>query len=991
MKILKLLFIFLIFKVLHATGQQKELIFKNFTQEEGLPSNETYYVFEDSRHYLWIATDLGVARYNGSKFEVFNLPDNVIFKIKEDNKGRVWFFTHKAQLSYFENEKIYQYKYNENISNRIGSINIVDAYVSENGSIKLSSALDSNYTIKSDGVIEASTHVSNEKQASNFTIDYLKDKSCYTENKMRSIYSSDTINITLNLKEEKIVYKIPAKQRPFSHYGSITTDGKDFYFFGGNFLIKLMLNGSFKVKQLATEVLCLAKQQNIIRIGMMKGGSILLNSDLSDVIADTLLKNKSISSICYDYEGGIWFSSLEKGVFYTKNSKIQSLNINQISESVSRLLNINDSVLLYSNSSGLFKFTNNESVQLLNKTNYNISDLFLDDKRNIYCLGAFDFVNLVKKSSDNYFTQLYLVTSPSEGLLLNGDIFVYSHSNRTVLYKSNFINSSGYKSGLDSNYMHSKILINLPLKLFKDNANAIWGGYNDGLYKSNSNYDTILKVNRSSALLRKGVNCIRQLNNGMLVAGIRFGGIAILQDTMIIETITEKNGLLSNKIRYLMPLNNDLWVATAKGISIIRFSSYTPLRYEIVNIGKNDGFYNITINQLVQFQQKIVAATSNGIYFIEKPGGILDRKFPAIPFYINSINYYKGDTSEISNITLPYSKNRAIIKYNAVCFNSPEEIKYLYRFQTTDTNWTTTSNTELLLENLEPGSYNLQIKAVTTSQNRTSALLSLKIIVEKPWWQNNWLRLLILSIITSGIYLFVATRIKAIRNKEKRKTELNTKIAELEQTALRSQMNPHFIFNCLTSIQQLIVTGNKTDANEYLVKFARLIRKTLELSAIPFISIREEIEYLGDYIFLEQLRLSGQFNYTITTDINIDIDRTRIPNMMIQPVVENCIRHGIKPLENKKGAIDIRFEHKEKNIVCTITDNGVGRSHHTSPDSNTFTKHKSYGVDIIEKRLKAFAEFNQTDFGIQINDLLQNDGSPAGTEVIIQLPFKINV
>src|SRR5436190_12042153 len=128
--------------------------------------------------------------------------------------------------------------------------------------------------------------------------------------------------------------------------------------------------------------------------------------------------------------------------------------------------------------------------------------------------------------------------------------------------------------------MHSKILINLPLKLFKDNANAIWGGYNDGLYKSNSNYHTILKVNRSSPLLRKGVNCIRQLNNGMLVAGIRFGGVAILQDTMIIENITEKNGLLSDKIRYLMPLNNDLWVATAKGISIIRFSSYNPLRYK---------------------------------------------------------------------------------------------------------------------------------------------------------------------------------------------------------------------------------------------------------------------------------------------------------------------------------------------------------------------------------------------------------------------------
>ena len=104
MKICPLFIIVSLFICQTTIGQQKEFIFKNFTQEEGLPSNETYYVFEDSRHYLWIATDLGVVRYNGNKFELFNLPDNVVFKIKEDSKGRIWFFTHTAQLAYFENE-----------------------------------------------------------------------------------------------------------------------------------------------------------------------------------------------------------------------------------------------------------------------------------------------------------------------------------------------------------------------------------------------------------------------------------------------------------------------------------------------------------------------------------------------------------------------------------------------------------------------------------------------------------------------------------------------------------------------------------------------------------------------------------------------------------------------------------------------------------------------------------------------------------------------
>jgi ligand-binding sensor domain-containing protein len=1005
MKICKFLFLIFIFGNQALLSQQKEFIFKNFTQEEGLPSNETYYVFEDSRHYLWIATDLGVVRYNGNKFEVFNLPDNVVFKIKEDSKGRIWFFTHTAQLAYFENEKIYPYKYNENIAKRIGRINIVDAYVDEQENISLSQSTDSNYYVSEGGNIKGSYIDMMNRTPQEFLITSFKNNVCFTQNSTGNHYLSSAFSITVKKKGKTLYYFIPEKHYPFHHYGSATSNGKDVYFFGGKTLARLKQDGSFKIIKMPSEILCLNSNNDDIWVGMMKGGAICLTGDLLKKSPGITLPNKSITSITYDYEGGLYFSTLENGIFYLKNNSIKVFSNKNIeaNKSVSRLFNVNDSYLIYSNSYGLYSLVNNKSMKLLSLNNSDISDIFVDLQNNLYCFGGFvDLRSEMRKSNNKNFNFYYLLKNPSELLQLKNDIFITSNPGGVFKHKSSFFTyQNKYKSTFvsnlkqhapyDSGYIeHVKVIGNKQVKLFKDNNDRVWGGSNNGLYRANNSYDTMLPFMASSQLLQKGISCIRQMENGMLVTGIRFGGVALIQDTSIVGNITEKDGLLSDKIRYLLPIKNDLWIATAKGISVVRFSSYNPLRYHITNIGKNDGFYNVTINQLIQFQGNIAAATSNGIYFIENPEEILTRKLPAIPFNINVINYYKGDTTGINEITLPYSNNRILLKYNAVCFNSPEEIKYAYHFEKKDTTWHITTSTELLLENLESGLYNLQIKAIIPGQNRSSDILKFTINVKKPWWQNNWFRLFTVLFLAAGIYIYVTHRIKKIRLKEKNKTDLNAKIAELEQTALRSQMNPHFIFNCLTSIQQLIVTGNKTDANEYLVKFARLIRKTLDLSTHSFITIREETEYLSEYIFLEQLRLSGQFEYHII-EKDINVDKIKIPNMMVQPVVENCIRHGIKSLEGKKGLINIQFEQTEHSIICTITDNGVGRDSSSMFNKNAFTSHKSYGIDIIEKRLKTFSEFNETEMGITINDLHNEDGSSAGTQVIMQLPFKMSI
>ncbi|MEO6540209.1 MAG: histidine kinase, partial [Ferruginibacter sp.] len=379
-------------------------------------------------------------------------------------------------------------------------------------------------------------------------------------------------------------------------------------------------------------------------------------------------------------------------------------------------------------------------------------------------------------------------------------------------------------------------------------------------------------------------------------------------------------------------------------------------------------------------------ATSSGIYEIAAPEELLDRTPKPIPFYINSITYYKGDTSGISSITLPYKHNRIVIRYSAICFNLPEEIKYYYRFDNTDTGWHEIVSTELVMENLIPGTYNLEIKAAIPGEQRFSSVQKLKLIVEKPWWQNNWLRITTLLFLIAAVFIFIKRRIRSITHREQHNRALNTKMLELEQIALRSQMNPHFIFNCLSSIQQFIATGDKYKANEYLVKFARLIRKTLELSGRPFITIEEETDYLYEYLILEQLRIPGQFKFSIVIDEDIDKQNIEIPNMMVQPIVENSIRHGIKHLNNKKGNIIISLQQKENYIFCIITDNGIGRGKMRLPGHDAFTETKSYGMDIVNKRLKVISQGEEPM--LEVEDLYETNGSPAGTRVTLRLPYK---
>ena len=283
---------------------------------------------------------------------------------------------------------------------------------------------------------------------------------------------------------------------------------------------------------------------------------------------------------------------------------------------------------------------------------------------------------------------------------------------------------------------------------------------------------------------------------------------------------------------------------------------------------------------------------------------------------------------------------------------------------------------------ISPGDYYFELKAAIPKDQRFSEVRSIKFVIEKPWWQNNFLRIaavILLLIITSGLYKW---RMIKIRTKDFQKAELRLKMAEWEQTALRSQMNPHFIFNCLSSIQQLILFEKNQEANEYLLQFSKLIRSTLEISSRSFIPISEEKEYLSKYIILEQMRIPGQFDYEIIIEKNIDMKKIEIPSMIIQPIVENSIRHGMKNLINKKGMISISFEKNGKFISCTITDNGKGN------DSGFFISSKRHGIRNVVQRLSILSNhYTETEL-FDIQNQKDAETNIIGTIVTLKMPFK---
>ncbi len=242
-------------------------------------------------------------------------------------------------------------------------------------------------------------------------------------------------------------------------------------------------------------------------------------------------------------------------------------------------------------------------------------------------------------------------------------------------------------------------------------------------------------------------------------------------------------------------------------------------------------------------------------------------------------------------------------------------------------------------------------------------------------------RIYITSLLGIGLLLIITYTL--FRNRQLRAIH---KSIELEQKLMRSQMNPHFIFNSLIAIQSFIYKQEAVTAGDYLARFAELIRITLENSREEFVLLEKEIKMLNAYLELQELRFENKFEYQIQIDPGIIISETLIPPMLAQPFIENAIEHGLR-YRNTKGYVKIVFKQKSKSIQCIVEDNGVGRE--KAQELSKRKDHKSMATSITTERLKILSKKEKQKFTFEIIDLVDEHSNSVGTKVTFSIPYRV--
>ncbi|MBK9982522.1 MAG: histidine kinase [Saprospiraceae bacterium] len=476
---------------------------------------------------------------------------------------------------------------------------------------------------------------------------------------------------------------------------------------------------------------------------------------------------------------------------------------------------------------------------------------------------------------------------------------------------------------------------------------------------------------------------IEQYNDSTLLLGAIYGGIYFFNTNTKRFSRLPVNDALKNTSVYAIRKDQDgnFWLTT--NFSIVKMNPELT-RYTHFNIDHslmNDAFGSSRFYELNDGRWVTNTPAEALCFDPEKIGIDVDNHFKVEicgfkifdhPVFIDSF------LKRQHPIILSYNNNFVTIEFSALNFTDLRQTNYNYRLSSVDKNWIHSGTNQFAnYTDLKPGEYLFEVKADHGSGS--SKITSFPFIITPPWWGTVWFRVLCLAALGSLIYVILKKRIRAIR----KEAQWKQKIAETEMMALRSQMNPHFIFNCLNSIDNLIQMDQKEKATNYLAKFAQLIRAILENSKNNAIPCWKDLEALKLYIDMEALRWEDKIICQLHIDPHIQRGDFKVPPMIIQPFVENAIHHGLlnKIVSDKKLNIDVAIEGDH--IKYTISDNGVGRQKAAEYKKLNRSSHLSLGIEITKERIKLFNQ-NQNQ-SIKITDLYNDRHEPIGTKVEVWL------
>lgn len=518
--------------------------------------------------------------------------------------------------------------------------------------------------------------------------------------------------------------------------------------------------------------------------------------------------------------------------------------------------------------------------------------------------------------------------------------------------------------------------------LFKSQYNdQVYAITENDIYKYNSDTDTFKKVNSNKLSSIRMVSAIDDSYNRLWLSTYT-GLVCFDMNKNIITNTFENETDMSFVLSSCMDKNENVWFNCQRG-----YWCYVPEKKQMIKFDYQLGLPDNRETARIQNNyngQKILAGAEDAIIEFD-PDAILYYKSnfkPIVSEIYSNSKSHQISVNENQKIFFDQSQRNISIHFSVPDYAMFNNYEYFYKLNNVNDSWIKAENGRINFDQLQAGTYELSLKGKLLLNGLDTPVQHLNFEIEPFYYETWWFKCLLLLSAIGLFFFYYQYRVKRIRQQDKLKSDFERKVILLELQNLRSQMNPHFIFNSLNSINGFIIDNETHLASDYLTKFSRLVRLILENSKNETVSLNKELETLKLYLMMEGLRFENKFKSNINIESHLDSNQIKIPPMIVQPYVENAIWHGL--LHKRGGYVNISFSKKSTNdleiLEVEIEDNGIGRQKATDLKTMSGNQDKSYGMEITQQRIKNLNRNNK----VKIQDIYEN-GLPAGTKVIIEI------
>lgn len=969
----------------------QQLPFWRLTDEDGLPSATVYSLLQDAKGYIWMATEGGLCRYDGSRFRYYNIPGAKAIPITglyEDQHYRIWFHNFSGQLFYVLNEVVHEVKTPPEVALRGFSQYFID----HREHIWL--AADKVYCYQPN-LQTWETHQIPLPQADANNPTPINSFAVTNEGDLIASYWANDLQAAMLQKGGRV---IPLNGLSFQ---------SSYRYRNKLYLIDRTGNRIQEYQDSGKVQTVYQAQDNLIYPRHDRRGNWWICTDNGLMAFDAqlrplhqpalnLLPGMTIADVMEDREGNLWVATLENGVFvspvinwlhYTQqNSALPNDRVTALAADEHGQLFVGDT-------QGLISLLNPKTRTVLyqlksRQKGMSVHDLYYDapTKRLLTAqinLHTWDIVGQQELPEVVGYAPKTLSMARNQNLLVAGGYLSYwvnmhpsdlSQKPKHGTYRQRYegVTQARYTDP-NRNYI---VLRNVRARTaWADTlSEEAWIGYIDGLF----HYDAqgkAQKIRYKNQDIFAYALC--KAPDGTLWVGTMTQGLMGIREGRVIHHFDQTKGLVSNFCRTLTADRQYLWIGTDRGL--VR---YQPATGDYLLINRTDGLIGQEINTIYLQDSYVWVATSKGLTQIDTLS--LGRNLAAPPIYITQVSVNEQIVPLQNEYRLPYDQNNIRVDFQGLALRSRGDFRYQYRLLGLSEQWIyTDSKTNFCrYPSLPPGQYILQVRAINEDgvESHVTALINFNI--NPPLWQKWWFISLtgFLALLVFGL----ALRWYLARIERRNRIEQDFRSSQL--SSLRAQMNPHFIFNALNSIQEFILTNDKLQANRYLGQFADLMRLTLEMSKHEEVSLEEELNLLQLYLSLEALRFEDSLVYQIEVAPDIIPTDLSLPPMLLQPYVENALKHGLLHQSGQRR-LWLRFYIEAAYLCCEVEDNGIGREQAAVIRTRKRPEHRSFATGAIQKRLELLNHKRKRNIFAYIDDLHDAQGQPSGTKVVLYIPL----